>query len=446
MEQVKMKETYVEKEEKRKHIQLNGIPLHLYLIMAVVVMAASFMEALPGNIVGALGFCLIVGIVLGYIGDRIPIWNEYVGGGAILTFLFTAYLVYAKIMPQGTIDTVTAFIDDTDFLDLFISVLITGSMLAVSRNLLLKALVGYVPTILGGIAGAMAFGVVGGLLVGIPAGEIVTMYVLPIMGGGSGAGALPMSEIYANITGNDPKKFLSFAYPILTIANIIAIFAAALLHKLGKKNPALTGNGELMRSKGFEASDKKIDIKLTLKEIGSGFVLTAFFYIFAKMLSKTILPSIGGVQIHTFAYMVVLVAIFNALNLIPEELKQGAKKLQSFFSGQFLCVIMVGVGIVYTDLGEIIQALTFKNILVAAFIVLGAVIGTGVLGYFLGFYPIEASITAGLCMANRGGSGDLEVLGACKRMNLMSFAQISSRLGGGIMLVVASIVFGIVFR
>lgn len=43
--------------------------------------------------------------------------------------------------------------------------------------------------------------------------------------------------------------------------------------------------------------------------------------------------------------------------------------------------------------------------------------------------------------ANRGGSGDLEVLSACNRMNLISYAQISSRLGGGIVLVIASIVF-----
>jgi Na+/citrate or Na+/malate symporter len=46
-------------------------------------------------------------------------------------------------------------------------------------------------------------------------------------------------------------------------------------------------------------------------------------------------------------------------------------------------------------------------------------------------------------MANRGGSGDIEVLGASNRMNLISYAQISSRLGGGIILVIASIVFGI---
>ena len=40
---------------------------------------------------------------------------------------------------------------------------------------------------------------------------------------------------------------------------------------------------------------------------------------------------------------------------------------------------------------------------------------------------------------NTGGTGDIAVLGVCKRMNLMAFAQISSRIGGGIMLVVAII-------
>ena len=45
-------------------------------------------------------------------------------------------------------------------------------------------------------------------------------------------------------------------------------------------------------------------------------------------------------------------------------------------------------------------------------------------------------------MANRGGSGDLAVLGASDRMDLISYAQLSSRLGGGIILVIGSILFG----
>lgn len=40
-----------------------------------------------------------------------------------------------------------------------------------------------------------------------------------------------------------------------------------------------------------------------------------------------------------------------------------------------------------------------------------------------------------------GGAGDLAVLGAGKRMGLMAYAQISSRIGGAIILLIGSIVF-----
>ncbi len=171
-------------------------------------------------------------------------------------------------------------------------------------------------------------------------------------------------------------------------------------------------------------------------------MLATCIYTFASALSKEILPGFGDVKIHTFAYMVILVAIVNALGLCSEEIKEGAKRLSAFFSKQLLWVLMVGVGIAYTDLGEIINALTFVNVFIATLIVCGAILGASVGGWLMGFYPVESSITAGLCMANRGGSGDLEVLAASNRMSLLSYAQISSRLGGGIVLIIASVVFG----
>ena len=78
-------------------------------------------------------------------------------------------------------------------------------------------------------------------------------------------------------------------------------------------------------------------------------------------------------------------------------------------------------------------------------IIIGAVIGTAVVGYMVGFYPIDAAITAGLCMANRGGGGDLVVLGAANRLDLMTYAAISSRLGGAMVLILAGAVFSILY-
>lgn len=181
--------------------------------------------------------------------------------------------------------------------------------------------------------------------------------------------------------------------------------------------------------------------QITHRETAVGMVLSTTCFLLAYVVAKKILPSIGGVSIHYFAWMVLIVAALNASGLCSPEIKAGAKRLSDFFSKQLLWVLMVGVGVCYTDLQEIIDALTFANVVIAAIIVVGAVVGAAIGGWLIGFYPIESSITAGLCMANRGGSGDLEVLSACNRMNLISYAQISSRLGGGIVLVIASIVF-----
>ncbi|WP_298848053.1 ABC transporter permease [uncultured Salinicola sp.] len=78
-------------------------------------------------------------------------------------------------------------------------------------------------------------------------------------------------------------------------------------------------------------------------------------------------------------------------------------------------------------------------------VVAGAAFGAGLVGKLVGFYPIESAITAGLCMANMGGTGDVAVLSAAKRMQLMPFAQISSRLGGALILLISSIVVPLFF-
>lgn len=148
-----------------------------------------------------------------------------------------------------------------------------------------------------------------------------------------------------------------------------------------------------------------------------------------------------GFTIHTFAFMVILVAILNVSDILPANVKAGAKGIQQFFVKYMSFPLMITVGI-GTNLADYVKVFTnpaYTMIILAT--VLGSLIGTVIVGRLFNFYPVESMITAGLCMANGGGSGDVQCLGASHRMELMSYAQISSRIGGAIMLVIASYVF-----
>ena len=109
----------------------------------------------------------------------------------------------------------------------------------------------------------------------------------------------------------------------------------------------------------------------------------------------------------------------------------------------FTAALLVGIGIAYTSLKEVISAFSPTYLALVITTVVGSIIGTAIVGKFMNFYMIEGSITAGLCMANMGGTGDVAVLSAAKRMELMPFAQISSRIGGAFMLILTSLLINL---
>lgn len=88
---------------------------------------------------------------------------------------------------------------------------------------MIRSFAGYIPAIFGGLFGAAIFGIAAGFLFGVSPVDIVLKYVCPVMGGGNGAGAVPLSQIYETVTGDAAANYYSFAITILTIANIFAI-------------------------------------------------------------------------------------------------------------------------------------------------------------------------------------------------------------------------------
>lgn len=427
--------------EETKGFKPFGLPWWMAAAMFVIVMAAAVTGSLSADMAGCFALMLSIGVVCNEIGERIPFWNSYIGGGLVLTFLVSACLFSYNLIPEKYASGISVVMNDIDFLSFFIIFLIVGSILSLERKLMIRSFVGYIPAIFGGLIGASIFGIAAGLPFSVNPISVIIKYMLPIMGGGNGAGAVPLSQIYETVTGEPAASYYSFAITILTIANIFAILTAAILHKIGQVKTSWTGDGsQLMRNGEILAGEDK-KLSSSMRDLGGALFLAVGFYTLGNLFAKAILPEVFGTPIHQFAYMIIFVAIAAGLGIVPDHIRAAAKRLQSFFSSNIILIIMVGVG-ADTDIIELLDAITLGNVVIALAIVIGAIVGSALVGYLVGFYPIDSAITAGLCMANRGGSGDLAVLGASHRMPLMAYAQLSSRLGGGIVLILGSIIFG----
>ena len=67
-------------------------------------------------------------------------------------------------------------------------------------------------------------------------------------------------------------------------------------------------------------------------------------------------------------------------------------------------------------------------------------IATGfVVGRLINMYPIDTAVVTA-CHSGQGGTGDVAILTAANRMQLMPFAQIATRIGGAIVVTLTLIV------
>ena len=288
-----------------------------------------------------------------------------------------AILKYFGLIPEEAITNINSFVsEDANFLEFFIVILIVGSVLALDRDILLRSFGGYIPAILGGLVAASVLGVVTGLIFGVSPADSIIKYVLPIMGGGNGAGAVPLSNIYETVTGDAAANYYGFAIIILTIANIFSIIGSALLNTIGQKYPALTGDKKTLLRGGGSITRDDAKIKTTTEDMMGALLLAFACFAVGRIMNKKLLPTIAGAAIHQYAYLIIFVVILAATGVIPANVRAGAKRLQSFMSGGMGIIIMVGMGADF-DIAELFSAMTPGNVLMALMIVIGAIIGAG---------------------------------------------------------------------
>lgn len=453
---------------KKKNVyKLFNLPWYIFAIFAVIVIIATYTGTLPGGMAGCFAFMIVLGTILYEIGEHAPIIRSYLGGGAIVVIFGSALLNYFHLLPtvvgttaDGTkiynfvegfdlVASINTFFKPTGaFLDFYIAALITGSILGMNRKLLVKAAARYFPAIFGAIIVSFGLTAIVGTVMGFGAIKSVLLIALPIMGGGMGAGAVPLSKIFESSGTMTAAEAISIMTPAVAIGNAISIVLGGLLVKV-IHSKELNGQGKLMRSadaadelgvsEEMQAKRDHIDVH----NMGIGMFISCSFFAWGYIVAKiwdTLVPSIS---IHAYAWMIISVAVCKIFNIIPEDIEVDCYQWFQFIMKNLTPALLVGIGLCYLELGTVISSFSLTYLVLCFLSCIGAFLGAALVGRLVGFYPVEAGVTAGLCMSNMGGTGDVAVLSAADRMELMPFAQISSRLGGAIIMVVGSLLLSV---
>jgi malate:Na+ symporter len=403
------------------------VPLPVYVLLAALV---TFFILRDGKVASDLPTMIAVLALGGFgcaeIGRRLPVIRN-LGAAAIFATFVPSYLVFTHLIPEGMVKPIGDFTKASNFLYLFIAAIIVGSIFGMDRQVLIK---GFLKIFVPLAAGSIVAGTVGtliGVALGLGAYHTFFFIVIPIMAGGVGEGAIPLSIGYAEILHQEQGVLFAQVLPPIMLGSLTAILFAGFLNWVGKRRPHLTGEGRLQPGVGEElvaGEEEAAASTVDASAIAAAGVTAIALYLLGTACFKLFgLP--GPVAMLFFAVAVKLT------RAVPPSLQLAGQVVYRFFSTAVTYPLLFAIGVSLTPWETLVAALTPANIAVIVSTV-ASVIATGFfVGRLLGMYPIDAAIVTA-CHSGQGGTGDIAILTAANRLQLMPFAQIATRIGGAI--------------
>ncbi|WP_457973410.1 2-hydroxycarboxylate transporter family protein [Arthrobacter sp. D1-17] len=427
----------------RKRLEILGIPWPWYLLLVGLCLAAIFTETLPDNVFMALAATMLLGCGLFFAGERTRGLSA-VGGGPLLCIFVPALVAHFGLLPASFLEIVKDWFTGYGFVEVIIAAIITGSILGMDRRFLIKAGGRFVIVMLAAIV--IVVGVVGAVaaLTGFGFKNAALNIALPVMAGGISGGAIPLSQMYADTLGGDPQQYMSILVPPIVFANLLCILIAAIYAALTRRGTQLfvgfNGNGDMVRVTTTKAKVDAVTKKgaLTLSTLGAGLLVTGGIYMASAMV-ETLVP-----DVHLYAWLILFTVGLKLTGVLPAHVEESATNWYEAVTKLWIPAALVAIGLGLISINQMLELFARPDYLfftVAAVVV--AALAAGGVGWLLRLNFIESSITGGLCSADMGGSGDIATLGTSGRMHLMPFAQIASRLGGGVVLLLASLLLAI---
>ena len=410
---------------KLMEIRIGIIPLPVYIVIAALI--AGFV--MQGKISSEISMAIVVFSFFGFtcaeIGKRIPVIKN-IGAAAIFATFIPSALVYYKVLPDSLVKMTTDFTKTSNFLYLFIASIIVGSILSMNRKVLIKGFLKiFIPLAIGSIA-AMIVGTTVGTLLGLGTQHTFFYIVVPIMAGGVGEGAIPLSIGYSEILHQDQGELFATVLPPVMLGSLTAILLSGMLNYVGKRYPSLTGNGRLQPDEQDEMDPHQEEITghMDVTHIAAAGVTALTLYVLGIMCHKLFgLPAPVA--------MLFIAVVVKLTQAVSPQLQQGAFVVYKFFSTAVTYPLLFAIGVSLTPWDKLMAAFTLPTLLT----IIATVATLMATGFFIArwmkMYPIETAII-NACHSGQGGTGDVAILTAADRMQLMPFAQIATRIGGAI--------------
>jgi len=413
-------------------LRIGIIPIPIFILLAALITGFVVTGSLPNEINMWIAVLALFGFLCAEVGKRIPILRN-IGGAAICATFIPSFLAYRHLLPDVITKGVTDFTKSTSFLYLFIAAIIVGSILSMDRKVLIKGFLKiFIPLAVGSIA-ACAVGTLVGTLLGLGAFHTFYYIVVPIMAGGVGEGAIPLSLGYAGILHQPQGDLFAQVLPPVMLGSLTAILLSGTLNYVGKKYPHLTGEGRLQPGEHDEMNPVQEEITghMDVSHIAAAGITAISLYLVGLLGFKLF----GFPAPVSMLFLGVLVKLTQA---VSPQLQEGSFVVYKFFSTAVTYPLLFAIGVALTPWDKLVAAFTIPNLIT----IIATVVTIMATGFFVGrwmnMYPIDVAIV-NACHSGQGGTGDVAILSAANRMTLMPFAQIATRIGGAITVTLALI-------
>jgi CCS family citrate carrier protein len=401
------------------------VPLPVYLLLLALIAGFVTTGKVPNDICVSIAILTVGGFSCAELGKRLPFFRT-IGAAAIFATFIPSYLAFSKVLPAPVLKNVVDFTKSTNFLYLFISSIIVGSILSMDRNVLIKGFLKiFVPLAIGSVVAA-AVGTAVGTLLGLGPYHTFFYLVAPIMAGGVGEGAIPLSIGYAGILGQEQGHLFAEVLPPVMLGSLTAILLSGMLNSLGKKRPHLTGQGRLQPGETDDLAPQAETVpgQFDVANIAAAGITSISLYMVGMMCFRLF-------DFPAPVAMLFVAVMFKLSRLVSPQLQQSSYIVYKFFSTAVTYPLLFAIGASMTPWDKLVSAFNVVNLTVIVATV-ASLIATGFfVGRRMNMYPIETAII-NACHSGQGGTGDVAILTAAERMQLMPFAQIATRIGGAI--------------